>query len=458
MKWKWHPRPSPKWWIVPPIVVGAAVVAVLIATKEPPAREAPGEAVRTLRVIPAPVVDVVPRVLGYGTAKPGRIWRAVAEVKGRVLEVNPRLKAGALIRQGETLLVIDPAEYDLAIDQLQADIAQIEAELAELETSQANDRASLEIEEDSLELAQTELERIESLVRDKAASPSQLDEQKRHVLTQRQSVQRLRNALQLVPQQRKALEALLAFKQAGLAQARLDRAKTVIRAPLDCRLGEVSIEPEQFLAEGQTLFDAHGTAVTELEAQLPLDQLRNLVHPKSRERAIVAMDARTVQELLDATVIVRFRSGDFTAEWEGRIARIREQLDPRTRTIGLVVAVDEPYEKVIPGKRPPLVRGMYCEVELSGAVRAGCIVIPRSALHDGHVYVVGKDRRLERRPVEVEFAQSQFACLREGLDDAEMLVVSDPTPAIEGTLVEPVEDDRVRQRVIAQARGEGPVK
>jgi len=66
-------------------------------------------------------------------------------------------------------------------------------------------------------------------------------------------------------------------KNAGLAQAKLDLAKTVVKAPFDCRLGEVEIEPGQYLAAGQSLFESHGTALTEVEIQIPLDQLRTLL-------------------------------------------------------------------------------------------------------------------------------------------------------------------------------------
>jgi multidrug efflux pump subunit AcrB len=84
------------------------------------------------------------------------MWRAVAEVEGRVLEVHEHLKSGAMVQRGETLLTIDPAEYDLAVVRLEADIAQIQAQLAELETKAANDRASQEIEDASLQLAERE--------------------------------------------------------------------------------------------------------------------------------------------------------------------------------------------------------------------------------------------------------------------------------------------------------------
>lgn len=137
------------------------------------------------------------------------------------------------------------------------------------------------------------------------------------------------------------------------------------------------------------------------------------------------------------------------------MARLREQFDPRTRTLGLVIAVDKPYEKAVPGKRPPLVQGMYCEVELRGSPRSGRVVVPRSSVHEGHVYLVAEDSRLERRAVAADFAQAGFVCLRSGLRGGETLVVSDPVPAIGGMLIEPVLDESTRSRLVAEAVGEG---
>jgi len=457
MKWK-LPSSARKWLIVPPLLLGIAAVALLVSSRGGPRRGTEQEAARPVRVLRVAAVDVVPRALGYGTAQPGRVWRAVSEVRGRVAEIHPQLEPGAMVEQGETLLRIDPAEYQLAIAQLEADIAQAAAQLEELALKEANDRASLKIEEASLALAERDLRRAEALLARDATSAAEVDLQKRDVLAQRRNVQQLQNSLNLIPQQKKSLEAALAVKKAGLEQAELDLAKTVIDAPFDGRPGEVEIEPGQYLAAGQSLFEAHGTARTEVEVQIPLDQLRNLIDPERDFQPPVAMDAETVQELFDFQVIVRYRSGDFQAQWEGRIVRMREQLDPRTRTAGLVIAVDRPYEQAIPGRRPPLVQGMYCEAELRGAVRKGRIVIPRSALHDGRVYVVGNDNRLQRRNVEVAFAQSSFLCLKDGLQEGETLVVSDPTPAVEGLLVEPVTDERLQQRLISQATAEASLR
>ena len=457
MKWKLSSTMR-KWLIVPPLLLGVVVVALLVFSRAGPERTPEQEQVRSVRVIRAVAVDAVPRAIGYGTAEPGQVWRAVAEVKGRVAEVHPQLKAGAMLKEGEVLLRIDPTEYQLAIAQFEADIAQATAQLEELAVKETNDQASLKIEAASLALTERDLQRSETLLQRNATSAAEVDQEKRNVLAQRQSVQRLQNSLRLVPQQRKSLEATLAVKKAGLGQAELDLAKTVIKAPFDCRLGEVEIEPGQYVAAGQSLFESHGTALTEVEIQIPLDQLRTLIRPDREFQPPINMDAKTVHELFNFRVIVRYRSGDFQAEWEGRVVRMREQLDPRTRTVALVIAVDKPYEQAIPGKRPPLVQGMYCEAELRGEVRKAQIVIPRSALHNGHVYLVGNDSRLRERKVEVAFAQSSFLCLKDGLQEGETLVVSDPTPAIEGLLVEPARDQQLQQRLISQATGEGSLK
>jgi hypothetical protein len=98
---------------------------------------------------------------------------------------------------------------------------------------------------------------------------------------------------------------------------------------------------------------------------------------------------------------------------------------------------------------------MYCEVELRGKVRESHLVIPRSALHNSEVYLLDADNRLQRRAVELDFAQSNFLCLKSGLNEGDTLVVSDPTPAIEGMLVEPVVDNHVLQALIQEATGEG---
>ncbi|HID22550.1 MAG TPA: HlyD family efflux transporter periplasmic adaptor subunit, partial [Planctomycetaceae bacterium] len=265
---------SRKWLMLPPIVVGLAFVLLARLSRTQPEPAAPREAVRTLRIVRVPVVDVVPRVIGYGTVEPRRVWQAVAEVRGRIVQTHPDLRPGAAVSQGAILLRIDPKEYELAVARLEADIEQVTAQLDELAVQEANDQDLLKLESASLTLAEAELARLESLREKNSVSASQVDGQRRAVLAQRRSVQTLKNKIRLVPPRRKSLQAARAVKQAALAQAKLDLAKTVIRAPFHCRVSQVKLDVGQFVVAGQLLFQAHGTDAAEIEAQIPIDQLR----------------------------------------------------------------------------------------------------------------------------------------------------------------------------------------
>lgn len=447
--------------IVLPIVVGAVILAIVINWPEGPPEPPLPEATRSLRVIRVPELPVMPRVLGYGTARPGDVWTAVAEVKGRVIEVDSELKSGAILHEGTVVLRIDPTEYDLQIARLQAEVAQINAQQKELAAQEANFAESLEIEQESLKLAERDLKRVEDLRSANAVAEASYDESLRAVLTQRQVVQTLKNSLNVLPSQRDALDAGLLAKEAGLADAWVDGERTVLIAPFDCRLGKVALEVGQYLTTGQVLFEAYGVAVTEVEAQVPIDQVRRLLAPRDEAVVLSGDPMETIRAIFDVEAIVRMRSGDFDVQWKGRFDRIREELDLQTRTLQVVIAVDKPYEGVIPGKRPPLSPGMFCEVELRGNERPNRIVVPRTSVRDGVVFLVdGVDDkyRLVRRMVEVDFSQGAMSVISKGLTAGEKLVVSDATPAVEGMLVEFEDAPEVVEQLERLAAGEGDLR
>jgi len=65
--------------------------------------------------------------------------------------------------------------------------------------------------------------------------------------------------------------------------------------------------------------------------------------------------------------------------------RFDDEVDARTRTMGVVIAVDRPYDKVIPGYRPPLSKGMFVQVVLRGKPHRARLLVPRSAVRAGAV-------------------------------------------------------------------------
>ena len=444
---------------VVPVAVAAAVVGYAVQTREGPRRLPPEERTTPVRVVTVPSVDVVPRALGYGSAQPGRVWEAVGEVSGTVIYRHPELAKGALLRAGTELLRIDPTDYRLAIAQIEASIRSAEAQLAVLDVREANTRRSLAIEDRSIDLARKELERKQSLVRQGTVSQATVDQEERAVLAGEQALQNLRNAMNLLPAERSVLEATRDQLGAQLETARRDLERTTIVAPFDCRIAEVNVEQAQFAARGKVLVVADSLDVAEVNAQVPIGTLLTLVPAELNlplQEPMLAM-AR-IREVVDLEATVRLRTGRGATQWPARFQRISDTVDPRTRTVGVIVAVDDPYRRTGPGRRPPLVKNMYVEVEIRGPPRHGAVVVPRSALHGRTVRVVDSEGRLRIREVETEFMQTNFVVVASGIEAGERVIVSDLPFAVDGMRLAPEEDEEALVALVAEAVGTTPVQ
>ncbi len=440
--------------VVLPLAVGVVGAVSLAGLREPPAREEGGEEARTVSVLTVPALEVAPRAVGYGVAEPGDVWRAVAEVDGRVVERHPQLEVGAILPAGTLLLAIDPEDFELRLRELEAALRGARARLDALATRERTTGRSLEIERRSLAVARKELERRRRLVAENALSDSELDAQERAVLQQERAVQSLENELAAIPDERAQVRAELERTEAQRERARRDLEHTRITLPFDARIAAVEVETAQYVTPGQVLVQADGIAVTEVPAQLSVERFRALLDSAV---AIPAFDPRVVGEYIreqGLTAQVRLHTADTTLTWPARVDRLSASLDPRTRTVGVVAAVDDPYANARPPERPPLVKNMYVEVRLRGRPRPDTLVIPRTALHGRQVYRVGEDDRLEIVAVTPGFTVGAFVTVAEGLAAGDRVLTGDLVPAIEGTLLDPVEDDALAARLRAAVAGD----
>jgi RND family efflux transporter MFP subunit len=449
--------------LVPPIAIGVAVLAWQLRSGAQPEQGALEEVARAVRVIEVEPLTFVPRAVGYGTARPDQVWEAVAEVGGKITEKHPGLQRGRLLEAGTVILRIDPASYELAVARRQAALDSARAELVELEVRQANTEASIEIERRALSLAERDLERSRTLLGRGNTSQALVDEAETAVLERQQRLQELENQLRLIPAERSVLEASIALQQAELEEARLDLERTTIRMPFDGRVAEVDVEPTQFVGVGQVVAVADGIDVAEIEAQFPIGQLAPLVRADVDISTLPAGELSAVPRQFGLDAAVRLRTQGITAAWDARFDRIGEGMDPQTRTMGVIVAVDEPYRKAIPGKRPPLVKDMFVEVELRGRPWEGAIVVPRIATHrndDGEtvLYLADGSGRLEIRPVTLGPVQGDLAVVEAGLEPGERVVVSDLIPAIAGMRLDASPDTALAARLRRDADGaRGPL-
>ena len=434
--------PFSRWralWVLPPVALGIAAIVFMASGKQPPTRIDRGEISHAVRIVEVQAVDLVPQAEGYGEVQPARIWAAVAQVAGRVIETHPRLDNGEIVAAGTPLFRIDPVDYELKV-------AQARAELAELTVREENTRASLAIDRRNLSLAQREQDRIGELSKKGTASKSDVDNAERTMLSARTAVQNTENTLSLLPTQQRLLEA-------KLAQAERDLANTMVSAPFNLRIADLAVEKDQYVGIGQTLFRGDSVDRVEVVAQVAMSALRNLFTGRNGPvPAIAEMDAK-LPDFTGFRPLIRMDMGSQTAEWEAEFLRFSDQVDPHTRTIGVVIGVDGPLQKAIPGQRPPLSKGMFVQVVINGHTQPDRIVVPRSAIREGQVYVVGDDQRLQARPVDVLFSQGPLSVIAAGVQAGERLVVSDLVPAVPGMLLDAVPDEAMQAQMLTAARG-----
>ena len=443
---------------VVPVLIGAVIISQAVKSRQMPQQVEAGETAKNVRVITVPEVTLIPRAIGYGNVRPGRVWQAVAQVSGQIVDIHPDLKKGAIIPKGETILKIDPTSYLLAIAQAEANIRAAKAQINELTAREQNTRNSLEIEQRSLALTEKEMQRKRQLFKQNTVSQAAVDQEERTVLKGRQGVQTLRNSLNLMPAERDVLLAQLGQFDSQLDQARLNLQYTTITAPFDCRVSEVNVEQTQFAAQGKLLATVDSIDVSEVTAQVPLGRLITLISPGSELSDNAGAIMSKLPEFLGIEASVHLRGGSVIAEWPARFTRLNDTIDPDTRTVGVIVAVDDPYRHSIPGIRPPLSKNMFVEVELRGRPRPGQVIAPRSSLHGNTVYVVDQDNRLRFRTVDIAFTQTDFVVVRTGLTAGDTIIVSDPIPAIDGMLVNPLPDPATRATLVGQAEGAGAVR
>ncbi|MEP2380670.1 biotin/lipoyl-binding protein, partial [Parasphingorhabdus sp.] len=130
------------------IVLGAIIVAaLLIYFQTDPEGKPSEELIPLVQVTPVEIRSGNLLVSGSGTVRAREEVTLAAEVAGKLVYVNPRLREGQTVTRGTTLFRIDTADYRNAVQTAQADVA-------------AQNVALLQAREE-VALAKAELERFE---------------------------------------------------------------------------------------------------------------------------------------------------------------------------------------------------------------------------------------------------------------------------------------------------------
>lgn len=431
--------PKHAWMFIPFLLAGAVVLVVGSAFRTPPGRDSFVEFFPAVETAALRRTSIVPTARGFGSAEPPRVHEAIAEISARIVEKPEWVESGRFVEGGDLLFRLDKGEVEIAVEQTQAQIESVGAQLARLEQQQANDQQLLEIESARLGLAQKEFDRQERLFSEGGTSEADLDGARSSLLAQNSAVRSLQNSLALYPAQKKELVAQLRNNEAQLEQTKIDLERTELRAPFDGRIREVFAEASQFASRGELLLTLDDVSSTEVNAQFPGADLRRVLdfpmadqlRGSTPEEKLAAISGH-----IEARVLLRLGVGEAPYQWQAQLLRVSPYIDPETLTIGVVVATGDTWKEAVPGVRPPLVPGAFCEVVLESGPMENVVLVPRAAWLDGELAIVDDEGKIDRLKAAPLFSEGDFFVFdAEGLPLGSSLVLSDVAHLPVGTRV-----------------------
>lgn len=370
------------------LVLGGFVVMQLLKPPVEKAEEQP----RGLSVFAeaAELTDLSMSVAAQGEVKPKRQIVVAPQIAGRISYVSPDFLDGGFIREGQVLVRLESADYELAVTRARSIVASAEQALA-------RERAEAEIaRQDIRDLG------IED------PSPLALRE----------------------PQLAEATANLESAK-AQLADAQLSLNRTAVTAPFSGRVRERSADLGQFVSPGQSLGTIFATDVVEVSLPLSDDDLGRVGLP---------LAFAETRDNPGPSVIFTSNVAGEQREWVGRVKRTSAALNPQTRLINVIAELEDPYGDGA-DEGVPMAPGLFVNAAIEGRLIQNVVRVPRAALRGvDEVYIGdGPAGKLHIRDVDVAFSNEDGAYVRSGVEPGELAVVSPIQAAFEGMSIQVVE-------------------
>ena len=401
----------------------ALVIAVVLVIMRPKAeRQKPVEKGLLVEVVPATTQDVEMVVETFGTVGPRESLKLVAQVGGPVVDINPAFKEGRFVPAKTLLIQIDPRTYRLAVERANVRIKQAEADLKRLEQEVLNLRARIRIARSDVKLAKNEYERLKKLVERKVIAQSQLDKTEQAYLASKERLQAIENQMALVDPQKETLIAARDMARVMYQEAELNLERSRMIAPFDAWVLEKVIEVGQQVNIGQQLGRIYSAGALDIEVRIPAKDLKWFPDDMGQETPIPAD--------------VIFNNGGSRNVWSGRVARVKAMMDQRTRTLPMVVEVDEVISSANSLDQFSLRPGMFVTVQIKGKRVENVFVLPRYLVYPGDVVYTVQDHTLKSNSVTILRGYKDKVIIGEGLSEGDLIVTS-PLPS-------PTDGQRVR--------------
>ena len=350
--------------------VAAGIVDLMLAACSPNAATPP--------IVPtvSASTPLVKQVTGWDTFT-GRLEAVdTVAVRPRVSGYVERVAFtdGDYVHKGDLLFVIDPRPYEAAAKQAEGQLAQAKAQLT---------------------LANKELERAKSLITTQAIAANAVDQR---------------------TESQQSAQAAVEVASARLARAKLDLDFTQVRAPISGRISRRLVSEGNLVAGG----DANATLLTTIvsldtiDAYFDIDEQSFLRYGRTGKQGSEAAAFTAGGEVAIAI------PGEKSASRFGTLNFAENRLDASTGTLRLRARIANPGHVLTPGQ--------FVRVSLAAEPAHQAILVPAAAVASDSsqqlLYVVDREDRVVRRPVELGRVFGRMREVTRGLDASDRVVVS----------------------------------
>jgi HlyD family secretion protein len=294
-------------------------------------------------------------VVASGTLNAVTTVQVGSQISGQVKEIYADFNTP--VKKGQVIARIDPATYELRVNQTRADLDAAQSAVAVARSGLAAQQAELGRVKITLADAERDLERKKLLVDKKFISPAELDKARVVLETTRQQLKAVQAQIQVSEAQVNSARAAVKQRESLLRQAEVDLERTIIRAPVD---GTVILRN----------VDAGQTVAASLQAPVLFTIAQDL-RDMQVEAAIDEADVGRLRVGLPASFAVdAFPRRNFS----GEIRQIRKS----PQNVQNVVS----YTVVISAQNPEmaLLPGMTANVRIVVEERAAALKVPNAAL------------------------------------------------------------------------------
>jgi membrane fusion protein, multidrug efflux system len=406
----------------------AIVIAMTLVILRPKAkRQVPVEKGRLVEVFHAATETVQMVVESFGTVEPRESLKLVAQVRGPIVSLSPGFKEGEFIEEGTRLIQIDPRTYGLEVERRKVQIKQSEAELKRLNQEVVNLRSRVKIAKSDVTLAKNEYSRLKKLIERKVIAQSQLDKSEQAYLASLERLQALENQMALIGPQKEQLIAARDMARVMHEQAKLDLERSGIVAPFDGWVLEKAIEVGQHVNVGQQLGSIYRFGKLDIEVRIPARDFKWFPAGLGQGTPVAAD--------------VLFDNAGQRFTWNGHVARVKAMMDERTRTLPMVIEVDE-FSADAPKKNNFRLRpGMFVTIKIQGKEIDQAFVVPRHVVYPGDLVYTVKENHLKIKEVSILRSYKEQVVINEGLSEGDLIVKTPLSSAKDGMSVRLKTDD-----------------